>query len=141
MAAAVLYGVRYDLPSLFLTSTFGFSLVAMSFALLTCAALSPRSLLNHVRIPGAASLALWSYAVYLVHKPVFMALRPELERRGIDPAAPLTIAAMMAAGIFGGWVLYRVVETPFIRLRARWFPPAREPASAAQEKRLVSQLG
>ncbi|MGB9107984.1 MAG: acyltransferase [Telluria sp.] len=122
MAAAVLYGVRYDAPSLFLTSTFGFSLVAIGFALLTCAALSPASLLNRVRVPGATGLALWSYAVYLVHKPVFMALRPVLERRAIDPSAPLTIVAVMAAGIVGGWVLYRLVETPFMRLRARWYP-------------------
>ncbi|MGJ7915745.1 acyltransferase family protein [Massilia sp. LXY-6] len=122
MAAAVLYGVRYDVPNLFLTSTFGFSLTAISFALLSCAALSPYSILNHVRIPGAASLALWSYAVYLVHKPVFMALRPQLEQRDIDPAAPLTIVAVMAAGVLGGWLLYRLVETPFMRLRSRWYP-------------------
>ncbi len=122
MAAAVLYGVMNDVPGAFAASTFGFSMVAASFALLTCAALSPGSLLNRVRVPGAASLALWSYAVYLVHKPVFMALRPELERRGIDPGAPLTIAVVMATGILGGWVLYRVVETPFMRLRARWYP-------------------
>jgi peptidoglycan/LPS O-acetylase OafA/YrhL len=89
---------------------------------LTCSALSPTSVLNRLRVPGAASLALWSYAVYLVHKPVFMALRPELERRAIDPAAPLTILAVMAAGVFGGWLLYRLVETPFMRLRARWYP-------------------
>lgn len=122
MAAAVLYAVMNDAPSAFMGSTFGFSLVAISFALLTCAALSPGSLLNRLRIPGAASLALWSYAVYLVHKPVFMALRPELLGRGIDPGAPSTILAVMAAGILGGWVLFRVVETPFMRLRARWYP-------------------
>ena len=122
MAAAVLYGVMNEAPTAFAASTFGFSLVAASFALLTCAALSPGSLLNRLRIPGAASLALWSYAVYLVHKPVFMALRPELLGRGIDPGAPLTILAVMAAGILGGWVLYRAVETPFMRLRARWYP-------------------
>jgi peptidoglycan/LPS O-acetylase OafA/YrhL len=125
----VLYGVRYDAPNPFLTSTFGFSLLAISFALLTCAALSPRSLLNRVRVPGATSLALWSYAVYLVHKPVFMALHPELESRGIDATSPLTIVAVMAAGIFGGWLLYRLVETPFMRLRARWYPAATPAAS------------
>jgi peptidoglycan/LPS O-acetylase OafA/YrhL len=129
LAGAVLYGIRFDAPNPFLTSTFGFSLTAMSFALLTCAALSPRSLLNRVRIPGATSLALWSYAVYLVHKPVFMALHPELSRRGIDAEAPLTIVAVMAAGVFGGWVLYRLVETPFMRLRARWYPAAAPAAS------------
>ncbi|KNZ67955.1 hypothetical protein AB595_23720 [Massilia sp. WF1] len=131
MAAAVLYGVRYDLPTPFMSSSFGFSLTAISFALLTCAALSPRSLLNRLRLPGAPSLALWSYAVYLVHKPVFMALRPELEKRSIDPSAPLTIVAVMAAGILGGWLLHRLVETPFMRLRARCFPAdeQRMPAS------------
>lgn len=122
MSAAVLYGITNDVPTAFAASTFGFSLVAVSFALLTCSALSPGSILNRARIPGAASLALWSYAIYLVHKPVFMALRPELVSRRIDPGAPLTIAAVMAAGILGGWVLYRVIETPFMQLRARWYP-------------------
>lgn len=124
-AAAVLYGVMNEAPTAFLASTFGFSLVAGSFALLTCAALSPSSLLNRLHIPGAGNLALWSYAVYLVHKPVFMALRPELQRQGIDPGAPSTVAMVMAAGIFGGWLLYRLVETPFMQLRARLYPTAK----------------
>ena len=122
MSAAVLYGIMNHVPTAFAASTFGFSLVASSFALLTCSALSPGSILNRARIPGAASLALWSYAIYLMHKPVFMALRPELLSRSIDPGAPLTIAAVMAAGILGGWVLYRVIEMPFMQLRARWYP-------------------
>ena len=80
------------------------------------------SLLNRVYIPGAASLALWSYAVYLVHKPIFMALRPKLLGLGIDTSAPLTITMVMAIGILGGWLLYRLVETPFMQLRARLYP-------------------
>lgn len=135
MAAAVLYGVRYEAPTPYLASTYGFSLIAFSFALLTCAALSPTSLLHRVRVPGAASLALWSYAVYLVHKPVFMALRPELVQRGIDVEEPLTIVAVMAAGIFGGWVLYQLVESPFMRLRTRWFPAVRTPVAQAEVTR------
>jgi hypothetical protein len=43
--------------------------------------------LNRVRIPGASALALWSYAGYLVHEPVFMALRPQLERLHVDAGA------------------------------------------------------
>jgi peptidoglycan/LPS O-acetylase OafA/YrhL len=122
MVLSVLYCVLHEAPTAFLASTFGFSLVAIGFGLLTCAALSPRSLMNRLRIPGATSLALWSYAVYLVHKLVFMALRPQLASRGIDPAAPLTVVSVMATGVFGGWLLYRLVETPFMRLRARWYP-------------------
>lgn len=121
-ATVVLYGVMNEAPNAFLASTFGFSLVAASFALLTCSALSPSSLLNRLHIPGAGSLALWSYAVYLVHKPIFMALRPELLRLGIDTSAPLTIIMVMAVGIAGGWLLYRLVERPFMQLRARYYP-------------------
>lgn len=122
MVVTVLYGVRNEMPSAFTASTFGFSLVACNCALLTCSALSPGSLLNRLRIPGAASLALWSYAVYLVHKPVFMALRPELERWDVDRGALLTIIAIMGIGVLGGWILYRLVETPFMQLRERWYP-------------------
>jgi len=121
-AAGVLYGVMNEAPTAFLASTFGFSLLAASFALMTCSALSPSSLLNRLRIPGAASLALWSYAVYLVHKPVFMALRPKLLEMNIDTNAPLIIAMVMAIGILGGWLLFRLVETPFMQLRARLYP-------------------
>lgn len=122
LASSVLYGVMNEAPNAFIASTCGFSLVAGSFALLTCAALSPVCVLNRLRVPGAASLALWSYAVYLVHKPVFMALRPQLLAHSVDPAAPLTVLGVMAAGILGGYLLYRIVETPFMQLRERWYP-------------------
>jgi peptidoglycan/LPS O-acetylase OafA/YrhL len=132
MATAVLVCISNELPTPFLASAFGFSLVAASFALLTCAALSPQCLLNRLWIPGAASLALWSYAVYLVHKPIFMALRPWCARFGVDTQAPLSILVIMAIGTFGGWVLFRIVETPFMTLRACWFPAAlaRQPRAA-----------
>lgn len=119
-AVGILTCIHLDWPGTLVTSTFGFSLLALSFGLLACAALAPSCILNRLDVPGASQLALWSYAVYLVHKPVFMALRPQLARLHIDGNAPLTVCAVMAAGIGGGWVLYRCVETPFMRLRARW---------------------
>nr|WP_052170304.1 acyltransferase [Massilia sp. JS1662] len=120
LSVGILTCIHLDWPATSVTSTFGFSLLAIGFALLTCAALSPACILNRLDIPGASQLALWSYAVYLVHKPVFMALRPHLERLHVDAGAPVTVIAVMGAGIAGGWVLYRCVETPFMRLRARW---------------------
>jgi len=120
MSVGVLTCIRLDWPTTSITSTFGFSLAALSFGLLTLSALAPHCILNRLDIPGAPQLALWSYAVYLVHKPVFMALRPQLERLHVDVDAPVTVVAVMAAGIAGGWVLYRCVETPFMHLRARW---------------------
>jgi peptidoglycan/LPS O-acetylase OafA/YrhL len=120
LSIGILTCIHLDWPATLVTSTFGFSLLAVGFGLLTCAALSPACILNRIDIPGASQLALWSYAVYLVHKPVFMALRPHLERLHVDAGAPVTVVAVMAAGIAGGWVLYRCVETPFMRLRERW---------------------
>lgn len=44
-------------------TVFGYPLLALGFSLLILAALAPGSLLHRLRVPGAASLALWSYAV------------------------------------------------------------------------------
>lgn len=94
MSAAAVAGMlyfmnRYRLGHLLQTSA-GFSLLAISYAGLTMAALSPQSLLGRLRVPGATSLALWSYAIYLMHKPVFVLLSKELCQRYIDTHAPLT---------------------------------------------------
>ncbi len=140
-ATAVLICFSHTLPTPLLASALGFSLVAASFALLTCAALSPDCVLNHVRIPGASALALWSYAVYLVHKPIFMALRPWCERHGVDTTAPLCILAIMATGTFAGWLLFRCVETPFMALRARRFPAAPQQPAAAIADSTVTPRG
>jgi peptidoglycan/LPS O-acetylase OafA/YrhL len=33
-----------------------------------------------------------------------------------------TIAVCLLASVLAGWLLYRLVETPFMRLRERWVP-------------------
>jgi peptidoglycan/LPS O-acetylase OafA/YrhL len=102
--------------------TFGYSLLAISFAILVLAALSPHSVLHRIRIPGAASLALWSYAIYLIHKPLFQVLKAPLTEYGVDINGWLGVAIIMAVSIFCGWALYFFVETPFMNLRARFYP-------------------
>jgi peptidoglycan/LPS O-acetylase OafA/YrhL len=132
----VLYGLQNDFPNAFTATTLGFSLLAIGFALLTLAALSPHSLLSRIRVPGASRLALWSYAIYLVHKPLFMAARPWLERMHIDTGAPLTVVLVLLAGVIGGWLLFHFVETPFMRLRARWYPAGDVAAAALADARV-----
>ena len=105
--------------------TFGFSLLAWSFAILTMAALSPTSLLHRCRVPGAERLALWSYAIYLAHKPIFKLLLAPMAYFNIDINAPLGISLIMVLAIAGGWLLFRVVETPFMTLRSNYFPSTR----------------
>lgn len=133
LAGVTLYLLHGDDMASFAVTTLGYSLLAMGFALLVCSALSPRSLLNKLPIPGAASMALWSYAVYLAHKPIFMLLAPVMREHHISTTEPLNVALVFAAGIGGGWLLYKLVESPFMRLRERWYParakqPAREQA-------------
>jgi peptidoglycan/LPS O-acetylase OafA/YrhL len=103
------------------STVFGFPLLALGFGLLVLAALSPGSLLNKARIPGAASLALWSYSIYLLHKQLFILLRAPLAEMGYGPESPQAIVALMAASVLAGWLLYKLVEAPFMALRARLF--------------------
>jgi peptidoglycan/LPS O-acetylase OafA/YrhL len=122
------YGYGY-----FMTG-FGYSLIACAFALLVAAALSPQTLLYRLRVPGAASLAAWSYAIYLTHKPLAAVVQRELKGTAADGALlPLVVSLVCLAG---GWLLYRGVETPFMRLRDRHVP-----SSFALERGLLPAAG
>ena len=74
----------------FAMTAFGYSAVAWSFALLVLAALSPASPLARWRVPGAQTLALWSYALYLTHKAVDHVVAHALPA-GFSPAARLAL--------------------------------------------------
>lgn len=109
----------------------GYPLLALGFALLILAALAPQSPLHRVRVPGARRLALWSYAIYLTHKSVSMLVAASMARAGYGAGDAATIGACMLASLAAGWLLYALVETPFMRLRARWdaaLSPAPAPA-------------
>ena len=100
----------------------GYPLLGVSFTLLLIAALSPGSLLQRWRVPGAASIALWSYAIYLTHKQLCVLLRVPLRGYGWGPDSWQAIAIMSLASIFVGWLLFLLVETPFMKLRDRFVP-------------------
>jgi peptidoglycan/LPS O-acetylase OafA/YrhL len=104
----------------FFMSGFGYSLVAVAFALLVVAALSPCSWLYRWRMPGAAQLAAWSYAIYLVHKPLAVIAHRALKSAEINSAVEAGLIAIVCIG--GGYLLYRLVETPFMKLRDARFP-------------------
>jgi peptidoglycan/LPS O-acetylase OafA/YrhL len=126
-AASLLYLIVrfYDIDGYgygYFMSGFGYSLIAICFAVLTVAALSPASLLHRVAIPGAAPLALWSYALYLTHKPIAAIAAKFLPAWGIEPGSFTAVAIISVLALSGGWLLYRCVERPFMRLRDRICP-------------------
>jgi peptidoglycan/LPS O-acetylase OafA/YrhL len=105
------------------TTTFGYTILACGFGCLTLAALSSYSPLARIRIPGASSLAIWSYALYLVHKPLMNALIPVFKSNGVDVNGILGISLMFLISILAAYLQFKWVETPFMRLRARLYSP------------------
>jgi peptidoglycan/LPS O-acetylase OafA/YrhL len=121
--AAMLYGAlrHYYIDGHgygFFMTTFGYSLIAMAFALLVAAAASPASWLHRWRVPGAAPLALWSYSIYLTHKAVGHVVKTWTP----DGPAPLRLLLVTLVSLAVGALLYKLVEQPFMRLRERWCP-------------------
>jgi len=106
----------------FKATVFGYPLLGLGFGLLILAALSQRSLLRDLRVPGAGALALWSYAIYLTHRAVGEIAAGPLQDLGYGPQTPLAIAVLLALSVLAGWLLYRLVETPFMLLRERYVP-------------------
>jgi peptidoglycan/LPS O-acetylase OafA/YrhL len=122
---AMLYGVHshYYVDGVgygFFMTVFGYSLMAMAFALLLMAALSPTSWLHRVRIPGAATVALWSYSIYLTHKAVGFVVKGQAAPFGLSPLVVLLVTGVLSLAV--GGALYWLVEKPFMALRQRHFP-------------------
>ena len=125
-AGAALLGLTW---SLFIADHYGYAMtvvgypmLGLSFTLLLVAALSPGSLLQRLRVPGAASIALWSYAIYLTHKTLCVLLKAPLQAKGWGPDSWPAIVLMSAASLLAGWLLHLLVETPFMKLRDRYLP-------------------
>jgi peptidoglycan/LPS O-acetylase OafA/YrhL len=104
-----LEGVGYS----FVMTALGYSAVALAFALLVLSALSPASPLHRWPVPGARSLALWSYAIYLSHKAVGHVLAAPLLPWGEAFRLPVVLLVSVALGA----LIYHVVERPMMHWR------------------------
>lgn len=118
-------------------TVYGYPALGFSYALLLLAALSPGAWLQRLPVPGAASLALWSYAIYLLHKTLCMLLRAPLEELGWHADHWATVLLMAAASVLAGWLLYQLVERPFMALRDRYVP-SHEVASSIPSHKLAA---
>jgi len=105
----------------FSQTVFGFPMLALGFSLLILAALGEQSWLRTMRVPGAGKLALWSYAIYLTHKQVCILAADMFADWGYGPESGVTIVCLLLLSVVSGWILYAGVESPFMRLRDRYF--------------------
>ena len=95
-----------------------FPLLAVSMALIVAAVVSPKSVLDRIRVPGAAAIATITFSLYLSHKLTWHVIQtrwPELVAGGGGQAFVVYAAAAFAMGT----ALYLLVERPFLRLRDR----------------------
>jgi peptidoglycan/LPS O-acetylase OafA/YrhL len=118
ISGATLFGFSLNVEGHAITVA-GFPLLGLGFALLIVAGLDRESLLNKIRIPGAESVALWSYSIYLLHKQICILMVAPLREVGIAPASWQSVLLSVAASVLTGWLLYRLVEAPFMALRAK----------------------
>jgi len=102
----------------FIPSVFGYPLLSAGLALLVIAGAGTRSWIGRWRVPGAGWLALISYSLYLIHKPVYHLVQitfgPQLQGQGV-----IVFLAYAAAALLAGALLHYTVERPFLRLRER----------------------
>lgn len=101
-------------------TTFGYSLLAVGFALVVLVVMLREKPSAGWRVPGIKAIACWSYSIYLTHKAVAHVLHQRLPGFGISPV--LELICITAACILVGAALYRAVELPFMKLREHWFP-------------------
>jgi peptidoglycan/LPS O-acetylase OafA/YrhL len=99
-------------------ATYGYPLLAFSFALIVAAASSSSSIIGRFKVPGAYLLATLAFSLYLTHKSVFHVVKttigPQLRNSGYLAFFVYGLS-VFATGI----VLYLVVERPFLQLRRK----------------------
>ena len=113
----------YDIPGVgwgFFMTGFGYTLIALAFALLVAAALSPSARVLRLHVPGAQRLALWSYSTYLSHKPLAYFIGKQLAPLGVPDGVRLAVIALACVAV--GALMYALVEAPFMAWRDRLVP-------------------
>lgn len=115
----VAYLFQHGSSNQFFSVVLNYSLLALSSTALMLSVLSENSLLANVKIPGAMTLATWSYAIYLTHKPLMHLIHQLLLHWHLADSVLITFTSSIFVLLAGGWMLYTCVEKPFLRLREK----------------------
>jgi len=110
----------------------GFPLLGLGLGLITASGVSANGLLARIRIPGAETIAILAYSLYLTHKEVGHFVFVHFPR--ITAAQGPVSWLLYAVSCFGtAWLLHVAIERPFLRLRDR---AARGETQAALESEM-----
>lgn len=101
----------------FLSATIGFPGISISFAIILISSLNTNSLLSKYKIPFCNKLALWSYAIYLLQKPVSVICGRYFTSIGLDNNSYLIILINFLIQILIGYIMFYLLESKFMRIR------------------------
>lgn len=99
-----------------------FPLLGLAFAALLICAVSPRSFVSRVKIPGAAFIASIAYSAYLIQKLVIHAAAEFCRAHEIDLTSTLALIGVEVCIYAAASILFFAVERPFLQLRKRVAP-------------------
>jgi peptidoglycan/LPS O-acetylase OafA/YrhL len=102
----------------FFAAVFSFPAFAIGYGGLVLSATASRSILNRLRLPGAATLATLSYSLYLVHFR-FLESRDVFKSYSVFENELAMLVAIFSVALLGATALHLLVERPFLRLKAR----------------------
>ncbi|MBA4853827.1 acyltransferase [Emticicia sp. BO119] len=98
-------------------SIFGFPLISLGYGLVVMAAINPKVFLYRFPSKITSGIATLSYAVYLIHKIVVHVSQEQLSKLDIPKESVLMFVLCVLTSITGAWLLNRLVEKPFLKLR------------------------
>lgn len=107
----------YDRKS-YLTATIGYPYLSFSIMLIVAAAINNKSILAFNSIV-LQKIALWSYSIYLVQKPVSVIFANIFLHYRLNNLSYLIILINMLIQIMAGVFLFYLVENNFMKIRTR----------------------
>ena len=102
-----------------MAAALAYPLLAVAFVSLLVACVSPKLWISRLNFPGAAFIASLSYVMYLVQKMVFNVCEMFFSRLGYNPHTYVGFATMMVVLIGVSFIVYSLVEKPFMKLRQK----------------------
>ena len=107
---------------------FTFSLISLGFGALVAAAVTPNFWLSRVKIPGAATIAVLAFSLYLTHKQMI-----HLATLAVGTDNPIVTLGVSVIFIsVASLVLYYSIERPGLRLRDKLLRRSPSPTPESQ---------
>ncbi len=110
----------------------GFPILSIGLGLLVASALSRNGLLSRVRVPGAKTIAILAYSLYLTHKEAYD-LAAHFFANIYDAHGWPWIGLSMASCLAVAATLYLAIERPFLVLRDRNLARPKTPVETVAE--------